>query len=180
MTVTGVYTCSWIKQHPWVTKLPWTHSFWKLFCIVLPSDSTHCPYLNVPIVLRLCRFPSSSFIKDEMIYGPQTMNNSHFSHHIQCSVEDCLLDCPFLSIIVWVYNILKDIKEKIPKLLGKKCCCRVVICPIVLETAKESLCLDVIHSEEMENSWLVQNWLGCIICSYLQQQLKKTVKLCSQ
>lgn len=114
-----------------------------------------------------------------MIHSPQTMNNSHFNQHIQCSVENCLLDCLVLSIIAWVYTILKDIKKKISKLLVKKCCCRVVILPTVLETKKESLCLDVIHTEEMEHSWFVQN--GCIICIYLQQQLlKKTVKLCNQ
>lgn len=80
-------------------------------------------------------------MKDAMIHGPQTMNNSQFSQHIQCSVENRLLDCLALSIIAWIYIILKDIKEKISKLPVKTCCCSVVICPIVLETERESLCL---------------------------------------
>lgn len=54
-----------------------------------------------------------------MIHGPQTMNNSQFSQHIQCSIENCQLDCLVLSIIAWFYIILKEIKEKISKLLIK-------------------------------------------------------------
>lgn len=102
-------------SHSLSHKLPWTQSFFlKAVCILLPSDPAHSPYLHVSIVLRICRFPSSIFMKDGMIHGPQTMNNSHFSQHFSRNLS-VGLPCPKYYCLGLYYS-----NEKISKLLVKK------------------------------------------------------------